>query len=1555
MSVEASSKPLKVGSRVEVIGKGHRGTVAYVGATLFATGKWVGVILDEAKGKNDGTVQGRKYFTCEENHGIFVRQSQIQVFEDGADTTSPETPESAALKVPKRDSADAAKASKLTSARRPKPTRTPNSAASSGTAGPSGSASASGGEMSSSEPSTPAQTPLVAPVIPTPSLTSPVAPPVPSPTKEEENLRSQVRDLEEKLETLKIKRNEDKAKLKELEKYKIQLEQVQEWKSKMQEQQADLQKRLKEAKKEAKDALEAKERYMEEMADTADAIEMATLDKEMAEERAESLQQEVDSLKEKVEYLTMDLEILKHEIEEKGSDGAASSYQVKQLEEQNARLKEALVRMRDLSASEKQEHVKLQKQMEKKNTELESLRQQREKLLEEVKQAEKTVDELKEQVDAALGAEEMVETLTERNLDLEEKVRELRETVGDLEAMNEMNDELQENARETELELREQLDMATARVREAEKRVEAAQETVADYQQTIKKYRELTAHLQDVNRELMSQQEASAEKQQQPPPEMFDFKIKFAETKAHAKAIEMELRQMEVQQANRHVSLLTSFMPDSFLRHGGDHDCILVLLLIPRLICKAELISKQAQEKFDLNENCTERAGLRGAAGEQLSFAAGLVYSLSLLQATLHKYEQALNKCSVEVYKKVGMLYPEMSVHERSLDFLIELLHKDQLDETVNVEPLTKAIKYYQHLYSIHLADQAEDCTMQLADHIKFTQSALDCMGVEVCRLRSFLQAGQEASDLAILLKDLETSCSDIRQFCKKIRRRMPGTDAPGIPAALGFGQQVSDTLLDCRKHLTWVVAVLQEVAAAGAQMIAPLAENEGLLAVKLEDLAFKASEQIYGTQGVNPYECLRQSCSILIATMNKMATAMQEGEYDADRPQTKPTPPADLRAAALRAEITDAEGLGLKLEDRETVIKELKKSLKIKGEELSEANVRLSLLEKKLDSASKDADDRVEKIQTKLDETQTLLKKKEKEFEETMDALQADIDQLESEKVELKQRLNNQSKRTIEGLRGAPASGVASIVSGIAGGVGAGQVTGGGSGPVQVKDSPLLLQQIDALQLSIKHLKNENNRLKGAQMKMELASLMPLQVPKISLPKNRQGEGLATQTLYRKTSQLLETLHQMSANAKVVDMKQTKSARSSSARLLEQTARLWTLKNSIDSLRDDTMREMVQQQLGAGVPTDFGVFPSSSFLKVLLHVLFEHAAGYALFAVREVEEISLLLPQVGPERPGEHQRRLRGAPPRGPAAPAGDLHAGQEEEGVAGSRRCQDRGRHPGGAGLPVPDRGGGGRDPAGDPPALPRAGEGPHRPVGFQGPAGPRPQLLPGQGEVQREPRGQHDHPVHQPPRPAGQGHQHLLHARAGVVRVPLPRADQDRPGELHLLPAGQVYREPQGAERGEPGGAGGDRHGRRQGAGHPGSLPLLHGDGHLSPRPHQHRELLQPGHLALRVPQGPAGISPLQDEPGGSQPLGPHRGGGGRPPHLPRRQPDEPGQVPGLDGADPGGRESPLQGSEDAREHPQVRAHFPLHLHRASGRQEQGAHLPLPGQQVHHRLPH
>lgn len=70
---------LQVGVRVLVHGE-NLGTVRYAGSTGFQTsGKWVGVELDEPLGKNNGVVQGKRYFDCRANHGVFVRPSYVKV------------------------------------------------------------------------------------------------------------------------------------------------------------------------------------------------------------------------------------------------------------------------------------------------------------------------------------------------------------------------------------------------------------------------------------------------------------------------------------------------------------------------------------------------------------------------------------------------------------------------------------------------------------------------------------------------------------------------------------------------------------------------------------------------------------------------------------------------------------------------------------------------------------------------------------------------------------------------------------------------------------------------------------------------------------------------------------------------------------------------------------------------------------------------------------------------------------------------------------------------------------------------------------------------------------------------------------------------------------------------------------------------------------------------------------------------------------------------------------------------------------------------------------
>jgi len=70
---------IKIGNRCEMQIGGRRGTVLFVGKVDFAPGYWVGVKLDEPMGKNDGTVQGKRYFECPDKYGSFVKVDKLNV------------------------------------------------------------------------------------------------------------------------------------------------------------------------------------------------------------------------------------------------------------------------------------------------------------------------------------------------------------------------------------------------------------------------------------------------------------------------------------------------------------------------------------------------------------------------------------------------------------------------------------------------------------------------------------------------------------------------------------------------------------------------------------------------------------------------------------------------------------------------------------------------------------------------------------------------------------------------------------------------------------------------------------------------------------------------------------------------------------------------------------------------------------------------------------------------------------------------------------------------------------------------------------------------------------------------------------------------------------------------------------------------------------------------------------------------------------------------------------------------------------------------------------
>lgn len=122
--------------------------------------------------------------------------------------------------------------------------------------------------------------------------------------------------------------------------------------------------------------------------------------------------------------------------------------------------------------------------------------------------------------------------------------------------------------------------------------------------------------------------------------------------------------------------------------------------------------------------------------------------------------------------------------------------------------------------------------------------------------------------------------------------------------------------------------------------------------------------------------------------------------------------PPVQVRSEMVKKELEQTKTLTSRLENKESDIKEFKRVLKEKQEQLSEMTIRKELAEKKLGNVNKDYELTLEKYQRKLEEAQNQFKKKEKEFEETLDHLQQDIDSLENEKGELKEKLRSVSRK---------------------------------------------------------------------------------------------------------------------------------------------------------------------------------------------------------------------------------------------------------------------------------------------------------------------------------------------------------------------------------------------------------------------------------------------------------------------------------------------------------------------------------------------------------------
>lgn len=305
------------------------------------------------------------------------------------------------------------------------------------------------------------------------------------------------------------------------------------------------------------DWVELEAKYKQDIEALTESAEMATIEKEIAEEKLDSCERELQETKDKLAEAMLQAEMAAKEPPEanvSGSESTAAIHQLQKVEEQNERLRQALIKLRDMSEKDREELQNLQIQHEEVQEKLLDFEEKEQKYLEQIKIYE-------EQIDVSQSAQEMVEKLTQQKTELEDKLRDMVEEFDGMEKLYDLNEQILENARENEIELTGELDKLKVQHSELIKRKRDLEDYLLDQERTV-------SQLRDQNRELSDQvtllrdrfKEGESIEQQKHQIENVAYKLNFNESKMAEKESEIarykrNLADMEEQMNN--LSLIT--------------------------------------------------------------------------------------------------------------------------------------------------------------------------------------------------------------------------------------------------------------------------------------------------------------------------------------------------------------------------------------------------------------------------------------------------------------------------------------------------------------------------------------------------------------------------------------------------------------------------------------------------------------------------------------------------------------------------------------------------------------------------------------------------------------------------------------------------------------------------------------------------------------------------------------------------------------------------------------------------------------------------------------
>lgn len=527
-----------------------------------------------------------------------------------------------------------------------------------------------------------------------------------------------IKTLETKLRALQSQRQEDQAKNQNVQdlqnknaRYEGIIQALQKKLKTNQQEMADLRAKYDDAESRANTVPDRSAEHESE-------LELATLDKEMAEERAEMYQAELEALKLKHEELELEAEILKEENREltsvMGPEEKASAGWL-QMERETERLRQALVMLRDMSQQNEADLKNEIKELQETLDELEDSASKYEDAVAKLNKSEETNQHLKEQLEAAEANDDILEAMETERDQTRSQIELLKRQIQDLEEHIQVTDELEAFHVDEEKRLHSQLDESEALLSDTQRHNAEQQKIIEDLEYTLTKFRDVVQGLQNDINELrrsrdISEQEASEMSSKSRAMMDLNLRLQSSAAKTQLKAIDLELGRMRSEQASSHLDIVQHFVPETF---DVDKKPILALLCFKRIKAKAQI------SKTVLADRIRDRPDL---LQDNAITTFAVIETMALIANLCERFVEYLSSCTLDDFMKYSGATFELEPVEHAVTGWVEALRRDELAPEGH-EHLQRMAEILVDMSEKLLSDSRETKAMDLHANIAMVEN----------------------------------------------------------------------------------------------------------------------------------------------------------------------------------------------------------------------------------------------------------------------------------------------------------------------------------------------------------------------------------------------------------------------------------------------------------------------------------------------------------------------------------------------------------------------------------------------------------------------------------------------------------------------------------------------------------------------------------------------------------------------------------------------------------------------------------------------------------------